>query len=676
LASDSNFDIWGCGPNQTAGTKTLGIAESKYTAMTSMMGTPLPDSGSATNPQEGPDSKIDVYLVSVAASQQVQRDDGTGSTITSTVGSNGGEAWAVNEGGANTIWASFGWTTAASGFIVLNVDALSSATFPSFFRHEFFHVLEFRYNVGDCDGHDWWFTEASATWAESQFASTTAATTTYPLFTTDFQANPAESLLNGETVDPSGNKHAYSSFIWPYFMQQEQGIKSIAGAWKGTLNTTSCSAMNSSVDFELPFDAFFKDFAVRNFDSKLKGLDGSPEAWPQNFTKHYQDLHPNSNFPYQIPTLSPAPILLQYPPSDYTGPYPLKTSVGVSLPPLSSQYSQIKTSNAGSIELDFSGISSASDLDVNLIAADQDLCGTTGYTCNGVPTATPHAPSYILLPVRGNHARVCINQDGSDYNYINPNTVSSAQNPLPIDFNRARFYVLVDNHSMTNNLSGSFTATLRTDCATKLKGTLQFTESDTGPYGSYPISETANYVLQDKFGGFEAAPSGTWSGQVTVPDFPNPPTTCSGSGNIPTSGAAEISINAYDAPGVDVPWIRGILNQESNGSTRPLTCSAGFTTYFQPIFLTSGLIPNCSVPSAGSYGGVYTDSKDTAISFNCTASLSRTGVTINDTFTGTLTATDPMACGLWTPNCNLSAATPEIPGSIAASNLGVKTTAP
>jgi hypothetical protein len=194
---------------------------------------------------------------------------------------------------------------------------------------------------------------------------------------------------------------------------------------------------------------------------------------------------------------------------------------------------------------------------------------------------------------------------------------------------------------MTDSHTGSYTATLRTDCASALKGTLQWSE-DQG--GVELLNATANYVLGDTYSGFEPVAGGTFSGTASGLLY-----ACSNSGLIPTTlPSSEIQINAYMDPGVDPPWLFRILGSTAeSGQCGGVGDLAG-----------GGLVtPNCLVgpPGSSDWGGSYTDSEHSAISFNCSGSGSNGGSVTTDTLTGTLTATDPMPCGLWTTGCDISA---------------------
>ena len=53
--------------------------------------------------------------------------------------------------------------------------------------------------------------------------------------------------------DAAETLNQYRSFIWPYFMQQELGAKSVADAWKSTEQANTCQQLMQAVDKQLPF---------------------------------------------------------------------------------------------------------------------------------------------------------------------------------------------------------------------------------------------------------------------------------------------------------------------------------------------------------------------------------------------------------------------------------------
>ena len=363
--ADAHFVVWACQDGsgaRRAESAALGAAAALYGQMTALMGRPLPDSGGIAG---GGDTRIDVYLL--GGEQSLTRRGRT-----SAVG--GGDMAAAmfdNQHG-----------TASSAYLLLDRSRARIGQFTSDVAHELFHLLAYHYNTGLCDGRQYWFTEASAVWAESMFAPGTADTEVYSRFTSDFQPHPELSLL------ATGHDHAYASFIWPYFMQQEKGAGSIARAWKAMTGLSSCAAMTAAVNAQLPFGRHFADFAVRNLGGRAPAVTGVAPPIPAGLGPRYRQLH--AEFPANLPAISP-----QQPAPPTSRPRTVKISIS----PLAARYDhyQIRCPSDEAI-LSFSGISNRSRLDINAIIADNRHTGRAPYhrirvTSGQFPVCFPAAGS-------------------------------------------------------------------------------------------------------------------------------------------------------------------------------------------------------------------------------------------------------------------------------------------
>jgi hypothetical protein len=609
-ASDSHFDVWTCGHTAAAtaaAQKALDLATEKYAAETSLMGgPPRPDSGT---PAEGGDKKIDIYLVSVSAGQEVSRyDPATRKVDTSDMDGADAETIPTDEKG-----------TTASGWMVLDLDRLSSPGFQSDFVHEFFHLLQYRTNIGYCGKSEWWFTEASATWAESYFVPGTAADEVYSRYVDAFEKDPSLSLTS-MAKDASGSPHGYASFIWPYFMQQQAGPDSIADVWKQLKGVTSCAAMNQVLDKVYSFAGNFEDFAVRNLDSPLASLNGSGTAWPDHFGPRYQELH--SDFPETLPALA-APNKgnepLQVPKALGKGAYPYRVSVPVKLPALSAQYNYFSfpLGDVGDVDFDFSGLSGKAD--VTLVGADN----------NG-----SHA-GYIRLPVTGNSAHVCLTVDlnSPDQGGTYPNG--------------GRMYVIVDNHSLTSPVTGSYKLTARADCANSVTGTLKDkTTLKINGSGSEPTevdkwTDAVKVTLTDTWHGFDQGDTSETSTYHRV-DTGSCTYTVSEKGTGVLTLAAYIY--AFNAPAA----AHGPYFQDFGGITEKGTakgCGVSETATGQ-----SAGFQYCQKAGQSRYG----NTAESILTFNC--SLTQHYSTGYESYvgSGTLHATDVDSCGLWTTDCSIS----------------------
>ncbi len=335
--SDAHFVVWACQDGsgaRSAESAALGVAAALYGRMTALMGRPLPDSGGIAG---GGDTRIDVYLL------------GGGQSLTR-------HGLTSGLGGADMAAAMFDTRhgTASSAYLLLDRSRARIGQFRSDVAHELFHLLADRYSTGWCDGRQYWFTEASAVWAESMFAPGFAGTEVYSRFTSDFQPHPGLSLL------ATGHDHAYASFIWPYFMQQEEGAGSIARAWKAMTGLTSCAAMTAAVSAQLPFSRHFGDFAVRNLGDRPPARTSAASPVTTGLGPRYQQLH--RDFPQHPLAISPQP------PAPAA---PRTRTVKISISPLATRYDHYQVRcPAEETDLSFSGISNRSRLDINAIITD------------------------------------------------------------------------------------------------------------------------------------------------------------------------------------------------------------------------------------------------------------------------------------------------------------------
>ncbi len=625
-AQDSLLRVFACndGPAAVRDEKTaLADLQSLYTAETQLMGFPISD-----HQEPGEDGRIDVYLVTTG---QTLTREGDPTNLATDPGCpcDGAAPWDAING------------TVSSGYIVaLRPESLApGAAFNSVLAHEFFHVLQYRHNTTiSCPS--FWFLEASATWAEWWFAPSTADTMVYPDFS-KFQAKPEVSLTD------SVHRSPYQDWVWLLFMQQQAGVASIANAWKAMEGKTGCPALNAAVNLQVPFNPYFGDFAVENFDAQLPNLATNKNpAWPDNFGTNYPDWVAANNpavpgrFPEIMPKLTPGKgIILS------KKPYPYTAKETVNLPPLSAQYTKVSPvppaarviGQGGSVEFDFSGLAPSGNLWVTLLAADKQ---TSGYaTHNGVWQR-------IDLTGGDNQAKICLNLDGTKKN-----------KPLT-----SQFYVILANRSSGASaapVTGSYAITQRTTCAAEVAGPLMLnTTVNTGHGYVTKQSATLNvdFVSADFFPG---AYDWTWSSGVmpwserykeTYPCTPGTETIkASGSGTISSTldflgGGPDFYENSYSF----TPSFPGtLLEGERLPGTESGPCGNG------PVNLSAAIGSGCPAgPTPGAFRGVYT-SGDAGLNLTCSGTSKSYTVNIS----GTLTATDPIQCGLWTSNCSIGSAT-------------------
>jgi hypothetical protein len=575
----ADFVVWACddGPGAAVDeAAALALADSIYTPMTTLMGAPLPDDNGG----------IDIYLLSSGQSLTRQGKTTTLSvTITSCSQLSG-------TGGVARPDPATVQGTGASGYVVLSRPLLEqcASDFTSTLVHEYFHVLEFHYNTTlSCP--KFWFAEASATWAEWQFAPATAPTIVYPYFS-QLEAKPSVSLTN------SAGRSPYADWMWPLFMQQQAGGPAvIAAAWKAMAGVTGCAALNNAINLQVPFDPNFGNFALENFDSPLKNIGDSQESqWPTGFSSMYQQLA--SNLPEQLPKESKAT-----PATNTT------TSEPVSVPDLATQYNQWTTgvadNNYGlSFEFDFSGITNRQNLDIIAIAAERN-------------ETTPHDSKPFLVinvPASSDYLRICAPADGN----INGNP-SYITKGIVLNLILAN-----DSIASGGDVGGSYTVTPRSTCAASASGNYTETYSTPGPE-SY--NETVTLTGMQ----FYPAPADTgapgWEIDLTQGTY----TYTSNYG----SGSGPLSEIVQSPPPKVLPtlfaWDIGSYNTPNFGIN---------ATEFQSYELTveGGICPLSGAWTTGEYINNFQ-----AVDFTCMDSSN--GTTISTS--GTIQAQDPILCGIW-----------------------------
>jgi hypothetical protein len=147
--------------------------------------------------------------------------------------------------------------------------------------HEIFHVLQYAHNArlstrwgGDFDAagnrvyEKFWFVEATATWAETFFNREDSVMVHSPRFDA-FQQAYAELPLHA----PTPKDHHYAAYIWPFFMEQKASELAIANAWRAlaAVPAGDWDGAMRAIDRQVPFDGYFRDFAVRNVNEDLPG---------------------------------------------------------------------------------------------------------------------------------------------------------------------------------------------------------------------------------------------------------------------------------------------------------------------------------------------------------------------------------------------------------------------
>jgi len=212
-------------------------------------------------------------------------------------------------------------------------------------------VLQFAHNVWL---GDFWFTEASASWASVHFNRTA------PVRWDDnrglheerfggFQRNPG-SLLS--TV----GDHEYFSYIWPLFMEQQRESGTIGSAWTQLGAVTTAQQANSVLDSLLSFKSDFRVFAVRNVNEAL--APGDPVS------PRYTSLDSRLPDGTLLPTYDRRPLVGGTP-----------VAVPVDLAGLMASYARFEVgedSRVQSVEFDFTELSGREHLAVDALIRTSD----------------------------------------------------------------------------------------------------------------------------------------------------------------------------------------------------------------------------------------------------------------------------------------------------------------
>jgi hypothetical protein len=236
----------------------LGMIESLWPPMTSLMGAPLPDRGGIDG---GLSDDIDLYLLEPLGA--IWR---------------AGYSNEIGEGAVAVASPAAPYTGfRSSGYMLLARSDLAASSFKSSLAHEFFHVLQRAYNreIFFHGATEWWFVEASATWAEAYFVPETSGQEVHTRFEDPFQRTDDPLHRSAAPSDETQNQwedQMYASYIWPFFMQQERGATAIGAAWQGIAAAGDDWERGlAAIDAQLPFATHFHRFAVRNLNSDFGG---------------------------------------------------------------------------------------------------------------------------------------------------------------------------------------------------------------------------------------------------------------------------------------------------------------------------------------------------------------------------------------------------------------------
>jgi hypothetical protein len=235
--------------------KAVALIEGIWTDMTRLMGPPVLDAG---GPDEGGDSDIDFYLV------------GDGQSFSR--GSGQQKLGDPNVLAYERSSPPFDNKT-SSGFLVMNRGALYSSRFKSDLVHEFFHVLQDAYNQkisftpGPNGSVEYWYTEASAVWAQTDFARESTADAAHPWFKDWYQKIRVSLHRSG------GGERMYASYVFPFFMQQKTKSDAIIQrSWANLRDADGFDAANDRLNTLFDFKSNFRLFAIENYNTDLPGV--------------------------------------------------------------------------------------------------------------------------------------------------------------------------------------------------------------------------------------------------------------------------------------------------------------------------------------------------------------------------------------------------------------------
>lgn len=370
--------------------KTLGLLNKVYGPMTALMGEPILDQG-------GGDEAIDFYILDSTA--YVYR----GGEFDSIAPKNFGEAECLSSPvGGN----------AQSGYVLLQHYLPYMSFFHETLIHELFHVLQCAHNPsyavraqanvsGLKEMH--WFVEASATWAAAYFDRVLApwergraAFFVHRRFTNWFQ--PKQLGLNA--LQPKEN--SYSSYIWPYFVEQETGGPAfMRQIWDRLRTTTTFEQADDAIDSVYSFPQNFKRFALRNLNTAFTPGDPLPSD------KRYVRLDPE-----QFPDGKEPSYLLR---GELIADKDQEKAI--SLPNLSAGYLRMSILSSGirKVEFDFSGLQPAGFVDVQAlvrtvggwVSEPLDLGSSKATFCfdKGPTTTTVRGSFEEIVLVIANHGK-------------------------------------------------------------------------------------------------------------------------------------------------------------------------------------------------------------------------------------------------------------------------------
>lgn len=259
-----------------------------------------------------------------------------------------------------------------SGFMLLPVSTVDGDRLATTFTHELFHLLQFASNHdtwGSCPEGNFWFGEASATWASTYFVPEKANDQIHiPRFKDIFQDNRFRyslyKILGPQLVDkvrPS-KLFPYAAYIYPYFMQQEIGAAFIADAWEEMASAGDCSQLMNVLDSKISFKQNFHQFTLRNLNQAFGGAN-------EPLQPRYKDVNPAYPFPDNV--LPRQARSLDLMPARARNAPPITEPIGdgsIDLPSLTAYYAQYNFEpEVKQVTFDFTGFTPVGSFDIDAV---------------------------------------------------------------------------------------------------------------------------------------------------------------------------------------------------------------------------------------------------------------------------------------------------------------------
>lgn len=262
-------------------TRAVALISSFWSDMVRFMGDPLQDEGGLTL---GGDRKIDFYLTVPITMPPGNTRGMNFCALSPHVRSIGNqcEYMVVGTGYASASPISE-HSVGSSGYVLVDRSRIADPMFRATLLHEFFHILQYRYNhqlgtptKGAVAGSRNWFVEASATWAETYFDRPRSNLVHDYYF-------PRWQQSGKPLTTPEPQTLTYAAYVYPFFMQQEVGADAIAQVWKAMATKKGDTGMLEAIDAVVPFKDKFRVFALRNLN----------KAYGSAVTPLYSALDPN-----------------------------------------------------------------------------------------------------------------------------------------------------------------------------------------------------------------------------------------------------------------------------------------------------------------------------------------------------------------------------------------------